>query len=97
MNSDRKRQYLNNLASQKLKDLPPENKIEMRNSRREIEIVDLPDIVDVIGMAHGEMIQVLRLCPASQFFGIPRVKLNVKSVPKKEASRLLIAMIKMHT
>ena len=62
---DRQQDYINNLAKSKLRELSPECIEGMRNSRRQIVLVDLPDAAQVAQMSHKEILDVLRLCPAS--------------------------------
>ena len=62
---DRQQDYINNLAKSKLRELSPECIEGMRNSRRQIELVNLPDAAQVAQMNHKEILDVLRLCPAS--------------------------------
>ena len=45
-------------------------------------------------MSHEELIQVLKICPASDYFGQLRVKLNRHTVSLNKARQLVIQMIR---
>ena len=97
MINNRQQEYISNLARSKLRDLRPESVAEMKNPQGQIEVLGLPDMAEVVPMGHKERIYTLRMCPASQYFGAPKSEINEASVPKKEAIRLVIAMVKAHT
>ena len=54
----------------------------------------LPDIESVAKFDHGTLIEVLRRCPVSEYFGQTRVNLNCKTFSLSQARSIVRKMIK---
>ena len=53
-----------------------EDKDSLRNSEGNIVIMEMPEISKVVVMGFNEILKNLHLCPASDYFGDQKVKLN---------------------
>ena len=85
------------LAVAKIKNLSAENKKEITKKDGSIDFCNVPTIMQAGGMSHECLILVLRLCPASDYFGSPKVILNTKTFTLRKTRSLVNAMIKKVT
>ena len=89
------------LADQKLKAMPMEDLRELLSEVQDpdgsIDIRDLPEISEVMGMHHSELLKLHHLCPFSQYFGQSALKLNMNSCSFEQAQEQAIQMIKEST
>ena len=69
----------------------------MANEDGSIDYCNVPSIVQASNLSHEGLLSVLKLCPASDYFGAPRVILNSQTVSFKQAQRLVHKMIKQVT
>ena len=88
---------MRDLAQAKIKEFSAESREEMSNSDGSIDFCNVPSIMQAGGMSHEHLITVLRLCPASDYFGSTMVNLNIQTVSLREARRLVNTMIKRVT
>ena len=100
-NNDDRQAYVLELADQKLKAISKEDLRELlsevQDSDGSIEIRNLPDISEVTGMNHIELLKLHQLCPFSQYFGQSSFKLNMSSCTFEQAQEHAIQMIKEST
>ena len=70
------------LANTKLRLLPAELLSEFLKADGSVHIRGLPSMQEVKRMKHEQLLRVLRECPASDYFGQSKVKLNANTLGK---------------
>ena len=69
----------------------------MTKKNGSIDFCNVPSITQAGGMSHECLILVLRLCPASDYFGSTKVILNTRTFTLRQSRKLVNAMIKKFT
>ena len=73
------------IANAKLRLLPEALVQELKRADGSVHIRGLPSMEEVKKMKHAQLLMVLKECPASDYFGQSKVKLNEKTLDKRRA------------
>ena len=73
--------------------MPPQALDELRNWDGSVSILPLPSLIEVVNMNHMQLLNYLRFCPLSGYFGQSRDSLNEQSMIFNQARKQVIQMI----
>ena len=82
------------IANAKLRLLPDALLKQFKRADGSVHIRGIPSMEDVKKMKHAQLMMVLRECPASDYFGQSKVKLNERTLDKKRARMHAVQIVR---